>query len=338
MALRRYHETRSARLTIIPPDGRSVVVKNLRANVGHRIRATVRKTATPAPDSAVIDVFNLGAEDRGRVESTRGDLGSPLDLAAYGDPVTPFGEQRPPDAARLDRLSRVELEVGYDGQLTTVFSAISASVLSRREGATLVTTITGLDGIDGDLFGSVNEAFEVGAQLFDVVDVLRRRLGLAPGNLTRATWEALVGSATISTPAILSGDSATVLDRIFEYLVTTDNQSLVRWFRTGGAFYVWRADGSVAGAPARPWPYAERPARLDDGRIGLATMLAPDVTPGRLVEVRASLGEGPGAVGPARADVPPGLYPCAEVEHRFDTSARALAMARTSMVLNGVSR
>lgn len=327
------YQTRSARVTVQPPDGPGIEVENLVGNDGLRITFDVRRALDTGPDEGTATIYNLGPDQLGLIEGQRGDPGGLLDLATYGD-GTSFNQPRPPgpDSALADNMSTVTVEAGYNEQVSTIFESVLAEVRSvKPDNITTQTTIKGTDNLDGALFNASSRVFADGSLLFSVVDELRTIAGLGQGNFTLQTWAALVGNATISGTYAITGDCYTQLDEVFEYLRSTDNLANVRWFQDAGDFYVYRddqfvTDGAGGEAPLELPPLKKRPARESSGYIAVTSFLAPQVRPGRLVVLDpsglspAQLGDAPILPDVLRSDIPPGLYRCDEVRHTGDTN------------------
>ena len=322
------YKSRSSRVTVQIPGTQGVIVENL-DGTGLRTTFRVKKELSPSPDEGTVTIYNLGVDQIGLIESQRGTPGNLLDLNTYGDNST-WGQPRSalPESALQEGLALATVEAGYDGSVSTVWEAVTANVQSRKDGnVTNVTTITAMDNLDGRLFGGKNTVYLAGASIYQLVVDLVTSSGMIRGNLDETTWTSLAGNPLLTDNYVASGNLYELLDAIFEFLRTSDNQGSIRWFQTNGEFFVYRDDQFVPGPPIELPPVKVRPQRDESGRIVVSTYLAPLVTPGKLVLLTpeatstAQLGGLASIPQIQRANIPPGTYRCDAVEHVGDTNA-----------------
>lgn len=329
----RVHTTRSTRVSIVgiddaTPDvgGFDLTIENLRRNEGLHTQFSVKRSIYTGADQGTVTVYNLGPEQLGALESIRGQPGDLLDLETYGG-IPEYGQIQPPgDQGAVDSgLVVVTLEAGYEGAVSEIFSAVSASVRSDKpDGKTTVTTIEGVDSFNGILYGVGAQYFGSGTPLFVVAEQLRQLMGLGPGNFNEATFTLLAGQAVLPEGYSINANAYEHLKALLGFVATTDGSSLT-WFIDGGELWIMSRKGFIADAPPTVLGRAKRrPTRLQSGLIEYPTFLTPGVRPGRLVVLTADgLGiEGAGTIADvARSDIPPGTYRADEVEHVGGTAA-----------------
>lgn len=328
MTLTIYRRSRSCRLTVIPADGEPVVLSNMEQDSGYSMRFRVLRTMDDRLGTLEASVYNLPPDLLGPIEASQVRRVDDLDAALAGVTLQVAGVD--PDGAEAGPagFAAVEVEAGYDGALTRIGRAVGCVVDSDREDdVTNVTTISALESLDGLLLGVPSATFPAGAATFEVVDYLRRCLGLGPGNLTPALWQALLGTSTLSAPYhATSGDALELLRGFMQYLAP-------RWWVDDRQFWVCGRDGVpnfgkvppfLPGAPKTLPPAVRRPRRVQGGFVEFACFLAPDVVPGELVVLTPGAltfeGVTPSQEQVLRAQVPPGFYRAEQVEHTGDTS------------------
>lgn len=352
MAFSIYHRTRSVRLTITTPDGQVVVVENLDGNDGFYLAFDCTRTMDASPGECTVTAYNLPPDVLGTIEAAQVSKVDDLDALLVGKNLLPEIAADGSDALAAGFLI-MEIEAGYDGDVSRVFKAVGARTSTEddfgRRGVgqarnangqfvkviggsvTVKTTIRATENLDGALLGLPTTAFEAGASLFSVIDYLRRAAGLGEGNLSPTSLEAILGASTIDSPYVVSGGQALGhLQSVLQYLP-------IRWFIDDRDIWICARDEvpSPTIPPAKPWvddappellpPIIARPQRDDAGRVVVTTFLAPYVRPGRLVRLTVDgLGLAQSGLSAsfsqiAQADVPPGRYRVEQITHRGDT-------------------
>jgi len=341
-----YHRTRSVRLTVTTSDGEVVTVENMDGNDGFFLAFDCTRTMDGSPGECTVTAYNLPPDVLGKIEAAQVAKVDDIDALLVGKDLLPQIAADGSDALAAGFLI-MEIEAGYDGDVSRVFKAVGARMSSAPDSddVTLVTTIRATENLDGALLGLPLTAFEAGASLFSVLDYLRRAAGLGEGNLSPATLASILGQSTISSPYVVSGGQALGhIQNVLQYLP-------IRWFIDDRDFWLCARDEvpSPTIPPADPWvadgppellpPIVTRPSRDDAGRVNLTTLLAPYVRPGRLVRLTqdglalAQQGLSASAAQVARANVPPGRYRVESVQHRGSTGGGEFL---TSMVLRPV--
>lgn len=341
-----YRKTRSVRLTVTTPDGERVTVENLRGNEGFYLAFDCTRQMSAEPGSAIVTAHNLPPEVLGIFEAAQASKADDLDALLVGKGL----QSQVVNAEGADALAAgfliVEVEAGFDGAMSRVFRCIGARVDSSTDGddVTVISTIRATENMDGALLGLPLLAFETGTTLFELVDYLRQIAGLGAGNLSYATLTAILGESRLDSPYIVSGGQALAnLTNVLQYLP-------LRWFIDDRELWICGRDGVPSPTNALPWiadgppvqlePIIGRPTRADGGYVEVSCMLCPRVRPGRLVALTpaglaaATQGLSPSAAQVRRAQVPPGMYRCDEVQHRGDTGGGDY---RTSMKLRPVT-
>jgi hypothetical protein len=327
------HRTRSVRVTVTMPDGQVIEVDNPEYNTGVEIDFTVVRDMTPALGSVELRLYNLPAYLRGDLEAAQARKPDDLDqvLATIGQAKgwTVFGDSMAIDGSSAlgVGLSLVKIEAGYDGAVSELIAVVGSRAVSERDDeTTYVTTISGEDALDVALYARPTTVFEPGTPTFDVLRFLRIACGLGPGNVTAATWTAIVGDSRLAAYYYSAMPGLDALAQLLDFLP-------LRWWIDGRELYVIPKDGQpyppgvpppyVVGAVTIPDVLLERPRRLEGGFVEVRSLLTPAILPGRLFLLSATaLGlEGAAPAEILRADVPPGLYRAEEVRHEGSTSA-----------------
>lgn len=328
MTLTIYKRSRSCRLTVTPADDAPVVVENIETDSGFSMRFRVLRTMDDRLGTLEVTVRNLPPDLLGPIEASQVRQVDDLDAALAGITLQVAGVD--PDGAEVGPagFAAVELEAGYDGALTRIGRAVGCSLASDREDdVTNTTTISALESLDGLLLGLPLATFPAGAQTFEVMDYLRRCLALGPGNLTLATWTAILGQSTLDSPYHVSaGDALDLLRSFTQYLNA-------RWWVDDRQIWVCGRDGApnfgkvppfLPGAPKTLPPAIRRPRRVAGGLVEFPCFLAPDVAPGELVLLTPGAltfeGVTPAQEQVLRAQVPEGVYRVEQIEHSGDTS------------------
>lgn len=326
-----YAKTRSARLTVTLPDGGPpVVIENMSGDDGFSMQFKSRRTMDDSLGSLTVDLWNLPPDVLGLIESSQVRKVDDLDAALSGCVLYDAGVDPVASEAGSEGFAIVELEAGYDGQLTRVFQAIGARIESERDEDDLSnkTSITCVENLDGLLFGLPLRSFPAGSTTFEVLDYLRSCIGLGPGNLTYESWSALVGDSKLSAPFHVSAGDALELLKVFMV------NGPARWFLDDRQIWVCGRDGVanagkvppfIVGTPHELPPILRRPRRREGGLLEVVCLLAPAPAPGQLVLLQRGGLAIPGVVTTpqqiARAQVPAGVYRVETVDHSGDTSS-----------------
>lgn len=329
-----YHATRSVRATVTTPDGKRVVVENMDGNQGFYMAFEVTRTMDETPGEAWWQGRNLPPDVLGLLQAAQVSKPDDLDALLVGKGLqSAVVAQDGSDATKAGYLI-LEVEAGYDGNVSRLCKAIGARVSSAPDAddVTDVMSIRANENLDGALLGLPVQAFTAGTSLFSLLDYLRRVAGLGPGNLTPASLASFLGDSTLSSPYVVSGGQAlSHLRQVLQY-------QRLRWFIDDREIWVCSRDEVPPpipnpppqwvqdGPPTLPPPVITRPQRDDAGHVTVTTFLCPEARPGRLMRLTedglglTQQGLSPSAAQAIRANVPPGLYRVEEVTHRGDTA------------------
>lgn len=327
------HRTRSVRVTITPPEGDAIVVENLQFNEGFEVDFGVRRTMTPDLGEIELSIYNLPAVLRGDLEAAQvrkpDDLDEVLAVLGKADGWGVYTEGM--DTGGADALANglplIRLEAGFDGDVSTVFEAVGARLVSERaDEVTYVTSIKAIEALDAALYAKPVTVFPAGTPTFEVMNWLRIGSGLGVGNVTFANWSALLGDSTLDAAFYSTMGGFEALSQLLNFLP-------LRWFVDDRELWVLPKEGQsypggappafIPGEPVVPDYLLERPRRIEGGFVEARFLLTPLATPGRLLvlsDVLLGL-EGADPEEVARADVPPGLYRIEEVSHEGTTAA-----------------
>ena len=327
-----YHKTKSVRLTVTLPDGQVLVVENMDGNAGFFLAFECTRSMDDTPGECSVRALNLPPDVIGAMEAAQVARVDDLDALLVGKNLLPQIAADGSDALAAGFLI-MEVEAGYDGNVSRLFKAVGARSSSAPDGddVTDVTTIRATENLDGALLGLPVSAFPSGSSLFSVVDYLRRAAGLGEGNLSPAALASIIGESTISSPYVVSGGQALAhLNSVLQYLP-------LRWFIDDRDIWLCARDEvpSPVVPPADPWvndgppemlpPIIGRPQRDDAGFVTVTCLLTGAVRPGRLVRLTTDglgltqEGLSPSVAQVRRANVPPGRYRVESVSHRGDT-------------------
>jgi hypothetical protein len=324
-----YRNTRSARLIVTVPDGAQVVVENMRGNEGFRLAFDATRTMDENPGEFVVRAWNLPPDALAAINSAQvrsaDDLDAMLVDATLGPTVAPDGA-----SALAAGFAVVELEAGYDGQVSRIFRAIGARITTDPADGdtTFITSIIAAEDLDGQLLGFPHSTFLAGTPTIEVLTELRRCAGLGEGNATPATMAALLGDSRIDGPYHVSGGQA--IERIRSLL----QYLRLRWFVDDRELWLCGRDEVPTPGGMPPWIADEigepdlikgRPGSLDGGKVRVECMLCPRLKVGRLVRLTEGglalqlQGLSPNVAQIIRSKIKPGLYRLDAITHTGDT-------------------
>lgn len=290
-----------------------IVIENLEGNNGLEMRFVVRRGIDMATSSAAITIFNLPDSDLARIAGEARSIGRIEDID-LGGALWPIGADESPDGAGQATpaslgYAGVELQAGYDGNLSTIFAGTLMGCDTNDElgqtrdwqgrftsgkmhGVTSETTLTASSGIVQSALSSACQTFEAGTNSFTVLDALRRTLRLGPGNCTPENWLKFLNQAALhknkSGQALFSATSALsapyiIADAADEQLEQFLKYTGVRHFVDEGQLWLVPRIGFIDGTPARLDRLKERPRSTPSGQLECKVFLTPGVQPGHLV-------------------------------------------------------
>lgn len=340
-----WHQTRSVRVTILPPEvvltrleeslgleSLAIVIDNLSGNDGYEVEFSVRRSMDDSLGSIELAVFNLPEGLRGELEAAQVRKPDDVDeiLARLGpaEGWQVFTDSMADDgsSAAAVGLPTVRIDAGYDGNVSRLFEAIGARLESERaDDMTYVTTVAAVEGLDAALYAKPTIVFQEGTPTYDVMNWLRGACGIGQGNVTPETWTSLVGESIIDAPFYSSGQGGLEpLKQLMDFLP-------LRWWIDDRQLWICAKEGQpgggltfLPGVLELTEPLIARPKRLDGGFVEVQTLLWPVAIPGHVFLLSAdALGVGYGITPgeAARAEVPPGYYRIESLAHEGTTSA-----------------
>lgn len=293
-----------------------IIIDNLEGNEGLEMQFQVRRGIDMANSSAQVKIFNLPDSDLARIAGEAKEIGriEDIDLGGALWPIgadDEVGGQATPASLGY---AGVELQAGYDGNLSTIFTGTLMGCMTtdelgqtrddkgrftsgRMHGVTSETTLTASSGIVQSALSSACQTFEAGTQSFAVLDALRRTLRLGPGNCTQENWLRFLNQAALHMnkggQALFSATSTlgapyVITDAADEQLEQFLKYTGVRHFIDEGELWLVPRIGFIDGTPARLEPLKERPRSTPSGQLEVKVYLSPGVKPGHLVALDAS--------------------------------------------------
>jgi hypothetical protein len=308
---------RQISLTVVPPFGPGIRVNPPTSFVlaggaplipQLRITFEVRKTITPEPSTAQIEVFNLGTISRDRVS---GVIRRVIDFSQEfafidgrlitGSSLVPGGTAE--KVSRVAGIAYVKLEAGYNGARSQLWSGNGDRVTSRRERVDWVTAISGGDGKLGITQGVSNRSFGAGTPAVVVADYLRTVMGLGTGTVLKPGNPLLPASLqtyVLGRPFVSTGRARDELTALLTLISAAEQENLgqvfpraLEWFVDDGDLFILGPGAVLPLPPVRvsplPDPTALRllstPRRTENDGLEIYTLLAPSLRPGRAVQL-----------------------------------------------------
>lgn len=186
------------------------------------------------------------------------------------------------------------LEVGYergDTPLQVVASAGISSVISRREGENVVTTIFGYDGQDGLAQSVSNKAYRGITSLKEIVADLASSI---PGVEVSINNIDIGNLTTGSKGRVLSGRTSTLLQNLareFGFSWTIDNgvfKALSDTLTSGNLYNISSDSGGQNGNLISATPRVDNVVQRFFG-VDISTILDPRINPGDLIRLTSSV-------------------------------------------------
>lgn len=215
----------------------------------------VERTLRRHPNKAQIRIWNLSASHRAQLEQ----LGS----------------------------VRVRLRAGYQDGFAEIFNGDLRRAQSERDGADIVTTISGGDGELATRRGTVNRSFASPVNFDHVLQHLVDAIGVGVGNaLSALTGTSLdqAGSESRGAGVVLSGRADDELDGLL-------TSAGLEWSIQDGALQVLPRGRALDGTAVRLAPdtgLIESPSVSTKGVLTARALLMPDLVPGRKVQIDAT--------------------------------------------------
>jgi hypothetical protein len=202
---------------------------------------------------------------------------------------------------------RVQIEAGWNGENSVIFSGDLRTAVTTREGPDLVTTIEGDDGGRDFLLARVSRSFPAGTSVATVIRALVQALGVGEGNLSSFQFRTRAG-ATFPAGTVLTGKADLELTRLLHSCGMT-------WSVQNGALQILEAGKALATSAVL--------LRARDGLPMTGLLETPSVDPDGTVNAIACIMPGLQPGGRVQIDCPTlqGLYQVHQVRYVGDTAA-----------------
>lgn len=218
-----------------------------------RVAFDVRRTPDRDPNTCEMKIWNLTDKTRSRIEELQ----------------------------KLNRLAQIE--AGYVGQASEIFRGDINTVTNVRDGADWITTVNVGDGEQKYRSARINQSFNPGTNISQVVETLADTLGIGKGNLEEKLAEGNFREAVtqFTKGTVASGKASDELDtRLkslgFEWSVQNGQLQLLRPKETNARqAFVLSASTGLVGSPEVG----------EKGIVKLRTLLIPSLIPGDSVKV-----------------------------------------------------
>lgn len=237
-----------------------ILVHDLRVT-GLRVSFAIKRTLRSLPNAAEVKVYNLSRDSRARIESVA-DEGS----------------------------VRVQILAGYGDEVFNIFTGDLKDAQSTRDGADVITAVSGVDGGHAHRTSRVSRSFSPGAAVSTVLGFLADSIGVDIGNAVEAFAGSALGDSgrTFPSGTTVNGSAAEELDALcrsagLEYSIQ-DNRLQV--------LTIGRA---VPGQAVRLSPETGLVGSPTEGNRGVVSgqcKIIPDVQPGRLIQLDAEFIQG----------------------------------------------
>lgn len=268
----------------VPPPGGGVALPQI------HVRFTVEKSLTPEPQRATISIYGLQKTTR---DSIAGAVRRVVDWIPGGVPtplVSIDGRILPADPIVVDTssgMAHLMLEAGYGAALSQIFAGTATAVRSRRHaGIDWITTIHAGDSELGLSQGEANKSFAPGTPASVVLQYLASTCGLT---IAPTTAFASLAAFTLSQGFSAIGRARKGIEDMLAALQHT-------WWVEDGVLWILGLGEFVPGPPIFVTPQdlpgfrrlLEAPERLDDGGVRVHCQLAPEISPGRQIQIVSS--------------------------------------------------
>jgi hypothetical protein len=292
---------RAVRLTIVPPEGGTIVV-NPKPPAGYgptapqvHVRFAVSKSTGSEPNRGSVELFNLGPVNRRRISSTIRRTATALESAtelALAKIDARLAEPDPTQVTVRARQSYCRLEAGYGTGLSQLIEGQGAQIRSRRRGPTWSTTIEIGDSELQLTQAQCNKGFELNTPASVVVAYIATTLGL---RLMKTSKVAELGDFGLSNGYAVVGRARDALTDMLSIFVD-DNAAPPDWWVDDGELWITGRGEPLPGPPLVMAPTAvpgalqllDSPEPLDEGGVATRTLLHPGIRPGFTAQIVGS--------------------------------------------------
>lgn len=244
------------------------------------IEFSVKKSLRPEPNTCSLTVYGLHEDHRQEVEAM--NLYDPKKIkgASKTALLSEVKLQRHVGVGRAPKKGNipVQLEAGYKGARSLIFSGDLRRGITHYEGPEVKLELEGEDGGRSILSSRVNHSFPPGTRRLDVVRECALAMGVGLGNIV-AVESSLKG--TYSHGTSISGQASDILSGLLRAQgISYSVQNGVLAFRRAGEGlvtkgYLLRSGTGLVGHP-------ERDA---GGGLMVTSLILPDIAPGAYVQL-----------------------------------------------------
>lgn len=243
---------------------------------------------TSESNRATVRVINLAATTRKSLSGViRRDVNvtaAKLDLLDAGISAA----LRAPDVIRTATVNTgnayLTIDAGWGDRLTTIFAGSSQRITHVKQGPHWITDFEVSDGLATSIRAVARKEFPPNAKLFDVLDHLRKCMGLSAGNFSETKLLEYAGSSALLLPF---GYTAFAEARFLmsEFLSPLN----ITWFVDQGALYILKIGTALDDAPidiSFETGLIMSPQLTEDGLLSVQTLMNPEIRPGYRVAIR----------------------------------------------------
>lgn len=244
-------------------------------NEGFRISFKLEKTSDESPNKGEVSIYNLNPQNRAFCEK-------------------PPETKTDSDGGKITLANEIELLAGYGGKAKLLFRGTAARVLSRRQGADVITTFEIGDGLEPYQNARLDKSFGPGTSFKDIFSNISSSLGVPLGEVSG------IPDGGVLNGLALSGASKDAMNTVTKKLGLT-------WSIQDGALQVTEKNKSTSQTAVLLTPQTGligTPTKKDKG-LELVSLLQDSINPGRLIKLQAENLNG--------------VYRCEKVTHEGDT-------------------
>jgi hypothetical protein len=219
----------------------------------------VSKSTKPEPNTASLSIYNLNEDHRKQIEAK---------------PTVP-----------------VSITAGYKDKSSLIFLGNLREVVSSREGADIITSISSGDGEKKKRTGKISKSYPKKTPIKTVIKDLAKAVGLGEGNLEKAIATAkLKSTSDLLLPGgyVVKGNAA----RELTWLLYSSG---LEWSIQNGALQILTKKASLQTTAIKLTPNTGllgSPSQDSKGILKAECLLIPYLDPGRLVVVESEFVNG----------------------------------------------
>lgn len=240
---------------------------------------------TPDANMASVRVMNLSRATRERLagvtfrnlDVSAAIVNSPsLNAALGGDPIIKVATVNGGNCY-------VEIDGGYLPTPVRMFEGSAQWIRHQKNGPTWITEMQVGDGLSTASLAVANKVFPGGTHLFEIIDFIRVKMGLGPGNVSEANIASVLpaGQTFIEFDFVAFGDCKWLLSSFIK-------DFSAEWFIDRGELYIVRKGEALPETPVTvsfEQGLINQPEPIEGGQLRVRSMLRPDVRLGRKVTI-----------------------------------------------------